>query len=92
VIASLFCECIFYEAQSLKDKRAVLQRILTRLRQRYNVSVAEIGYQDLWQRAEIAIVSVSSSRVACERELQKALEMMDSFPEIERTITRMEWY
>jgi uncharacterized protein YlxP (DUF503 family) len=92
VIVALNCECIIYDAQSLKDKRAVLQRILTRLKQRYNIAVAEIGYQDTWQRTEIAIVSVSSDRVACEREIQKALEMIDSFPEIERTVTTMEWY
>jgi uncharacterized protein YlxP (DUF503 family) len=92
VIAALSCECIIYEAQSLKEKRAVLQRILTRLKQRYNVSVAEVGYQDVWQRTEIAIVSVSSDRVVCEREMQKVLDMIDSFPEIERTITTMEWY
>lgn len=92
MIVALNCECIIYDAQSLKDKRAVLQRILTRLKQRYNIAVAEIGYQDTWQRTEIAIVSVSSDRVACEREIQKALEMIDSFPEIERTVTTMEWY
>ncbi|WP_034670099.1 DUF503 domain-containing protein [Ectobacillus panaciterrae] len=92
MIASLNCECIIYDAHSLKDKRAVLQRILTRLKQRYNISVAEVGYQDAWQRTEIAIVSVSSDRSVCEREVQKALEMIDSFPEIERTITTVEWY
>lgn len=92
MIASINCECVIYNAQSLKEKRAVLQRILTRLKQRYNIAVAEVGYQDVWQRTEIAIVSVSSDRVACEREVQKALEMIDSFPEIERTVTTMEWY
>ncbi|MFD3445507.1 DUF503 domain-containing protein [Microbacteriaceae bacterium 4G12] len=92
IVASLSCECILYNVQTLKEKRAILQRILTRLKQRYNVSVSEVGYQDVWQRTEIAIVSVASNRVACEREIQRSLEMIDSFPEIERTITRMEWY
>ncbi|MCP8969037.1 DUF503 domain-containing protein [Ectobacillus ponti] len=92
MIGSVFCECIIYDAASLKDKRAVLQRIITRLKQRYNVAVAETGFQDAWQRTEIAIVSVSSHRASCERELQKALEMIDSFPEIERTVTTMEWH
>ncbi|MFX3624662.1 MAG: DUF503 domain-containing protein [Ectobacillus sp.] len=92
MIASLNCECIIYDAHSLKEKRAVLQRILTRLRQRYNLSVAEVGYQDVWQRTEIALVAVSADRAVCEREIQKALEMIDSFPEIERTVTTLEWY
>ena len=56
------CECIIHDAHSLKEKRAVLQRILTRLKQKFNVSVAETDYQDLWQRTKIAIVAVSSSQ------------------------------
>lgn len=85
------CECIIYDAHSLKDKRAVLQRILTRLKQKYNVSVSEVDYQDVWQRTKIAIVAVTSSRVCTERELHNALKLIDSFPEIERTITEIDW-
>jgi uncharacterized protein len=84
-------ECMIYDAQSLKDKRAVLQRILTRLKQNFNVSVAEMEHQDVWQRTKISIVTVASSKVAAERELNHALRLIDSFPEIERTITEIEW-
>jgi uncharacterized protein YlxP (DUF503 family) len=92
IIAALQCECMIYDAHSLKEKRAVLQRIITRLKQRYNVSVSEIDHQDVWQRTKLAIVSVSSNRASSEKEIQRALEMIDSFPEIERTITTIEWY
>ncbi|MBT2654370.1 DUF503 domain-containing protein [Bacillus sp. ISL-18] len=85
------CECLIYNAHSLKEKRAVLQRILTRLKQRFNVSVAEVDYQDTWQRTKIAIAVVTSTRVATEQELQNAFKLIDSFPEIERTITEIEW-
>ena len=85
------CECMIYDAHSLKDKRAVLQRIITRLKQRFNVSVAEVDFQDVWQRTKIAIAVVTSTRTATEQELQKALKLIDSFPEIERTITEIEW-
>ena len=91
IVGLASCECIIYDAHSLKDKRAVLQRIITRLKQKYNVSVAEVDYQDVWQRAKIAIAAVSSARMSTERELQNALKMIDSFPEIERTITDIEW-
>ncbi|WP_042348858.1 DUF503 domain-containing protein [Bacillus massiliigorillae] len=84
-------EAIIYDAHSLKEKRAVLQRILTRLQQKYNVAVAEVDYQDLWQRTKIAVVTVSSSHIASEKELQRALKLVDSFPEIERTITDIQW-
>ncbi|MBU8877875.1 DUF503 family protein [Bacillus sp. FJAT-29790] len=91
IIGLAACECIIYDTHSLKEKRAVLQRILARLKQRYNVSVSEVDFQDVWQRTKIAIVTVSSSRVSTERELQYALKLIDSFPEIERTITDIEW-
>jgi uncharacterized protein YlxP (DUF503 family) len=91
IIGSAECECIIHNAHSLKEKRAVLKRVLTRLKQKYNVSVAEIDYQDVWQRTKVAIVAVTSSQKATEREIQNALKFLDSFPELERTITDIEW-
>lgn len=91
IIGAAIVECIIYDAHSLKEKRAVLQRIMTRLKQKFNVSVAEVGYQDVWQRAKIAIAAVTGGRTATEQELQNALRLIDSFPEIERTITEIEW-
>lgn len=91
IVGVAVCECMIYDAHSLKDKRAVLQRILTRLKQKYNVSVSEVGYQDVWQRTKIAICAVTSIRTSTEKELQNALKLIDSFPEIERTITEIEW-
>ncbi len=92
MIGFIRCECLIYNAQSLKEKRMVLQRILTRLKQRYNVSVSELDYQDLWQRTEIGIAAVASSRAAAEKELERALKMIDSYPEIERAQTSYEWF
>ncbi|MEO2075053.1 MAG: DUF503 domain-containing protein [Bacillus sp. (in: firmicutes)] len=91
IIGVAECECIIYDAHSLKEKRAVLQRILTRLKQKFNVSVAEVDFQDVWQRTKIAIAVVTSNRVSTEMELQNALKLIDSFPEIERTITEIDW-
>ena len=91
MICFVECECIIYDAQSLKDKRAVLQRVLTRLKQKFNISIAEVDYQDVWQRTKIAIVIVSSSKIISEKEMQRVLEHLDSFPEIERALTNLEW-
>ena len=91
IVGLAVCECIIYDAHSLKEKRAVLQRILSRLKQKFNVSVSEVDYQDMWQRTKIEITAETSNRVMTELELQNALKLIDSFPEIERTITRFEW-
>jgi uncharacterized protein YlxP (DUF503 family) len=49
------------ESHSLKDKRRVVKSLTQRVQARFNVSVAEVADQELWQSAEIGIVAVSSS-------------------------------
>ena len=44
---------------SLKGKRQVVKSLVTRLRKEFNVSVAEVGAQDVWQTAVIGVVCVS---------------------------------
>ena len=57
-------------AHSLKDKRHTVKSLKDRLRNRFNVAVAEIDYQDLWQRALVSAVTVSSDRKHAEQVLQ----------------------
>lgn len=71
-------------AHSLKEKRAVLQRMLTRTRQKFNVSIAEIEHQNVWQRTKLSLVAVASSKEATEREIQRALNFLQSNPEWEQ--------
>jgi uncharacterized protein YlxP (DUF503 family) len=74
-------------ARSLKDKRMVLRRVKDRLK-KFNVAVSEVEHQDLWQRAALAVVTVSTDRAHADRELTAAAD------EIERVepglITRTE--
>ncbi|WP_243386905.1 DUF503 domain-containing protein [Bacillus kexueae] len=91
MIGYVECECIIYDAQSLKEKRAVLQRVTMRLKNSFNIAVSELEYQDVWQRTKLGLVSISSSRTVTEQELTKALKLLDSFPELERTVTTFEW-
>ena len=58
------------DARSLKEKRMVISRIKGRLRSRHNVAVAELDYQDKWQRATIGVVSIGSSRQVVEQTLE----------------------
>ena len=48
-------------SRSLKEKRAALRPIVEGIRHRFHLSVAEVGYQDTWQRAEVGISVVSDS-------------------------------
>lgn len=76
-------EFIIQTAHSLKEKRAVLQRMITRTKQKFNVSVAEIDHQDVWQRTCLAVVTVSSSKEAADREMNHAIHYLQSNPEWE---------
>ncbi len=58
------------DAHSLKDKRHVVQGLKDRLRHRFNVAVAEIDCQDLWQRAVVAAVTVSADRARASQVLE----------------------
>lgn len=60
-------------AHSLKEKRAVVQKVRDRLRSRFNVAVAELDHQDVWQQATLGVVSISNSQVLLESVFQKVL-------------------
>jgi hypothetical protein len=62
MIAFLTLELHIEAARSLKDKRQVVRSLKDRLRASFNVSVAELDPSDIWNRASIGVVSVSSSR------------------------------
>ncbi len=83
-------ECMLYEGNSLKEKRSLIKRIIAKLRNEFNVSIAELDYHDLWQRTKLGIVTISNERDFSEKIIQRALDVLDSFPEIERTITNIE--
>ena len=61
-VAFLTLEIRIEGAHSLKDKRQVVRSMKDRLRAKFNVAVAELETTDLWQRATIGAVSISSSR------------------------------
>ena len=73
-IGVLTLEIVLQNSHSLKDKRHVVKGLKDRLRGKFNVAVAEIDYQDMWQRALVAAVTVSSSRGHAEKVLQSVEE------------------
>ena len=76
VIAVLRVELHVPYAQSLKDKRMVLRRVKDRL-QKFNVAVAEVEHQDLWQRAELGVVAISTTAEHVEQVLASAADEID---------------
>ena len=73
VVALLSLELHIAGAQSLKDKRMVLRSVKDRLR-KFNVAVAELEHQDLWQRAGLGIVTIAATEAQAERELASVVD------------------
>lgn len=69
-IGVLTLELRLNHSHSLKDKRHVVQGLKDRLRRKFNIAVAEIDCQELWQRAVVAAVTVSGDRARAAQVLQ----------------------
>ncbi len=78
VVALLNVEILVPGSSSLKEKRSVLKRIKDRSRNKFNVSVAEVAFQDKWQRAQLAFATVSNDYKRAEETLQNVFKMLDS--------------
>ena len=59
------------EAYSLKDKRRVIKSLKDRVAGQMNVSVAEVGQQEVWNRAELAFITVAAEKKVVERRLSE---------------------
>jgi len=65
-------------SHSLKEKRAVVRKVRDRIRSRFNVAVAELDHQDVWQRATLGVVSISSSQQLLETVFHQVLAEAES--------------
>ncbi len=65
-------------AFSLKDKRRIVQSVVSRLRTRAQISSAEVDVNDSWKSAEIGIAIVSGERRHVEQLMQTAIELVES--------------
>ncbi|MBN1399748.1 MAG: DUF503 domain-containing protein [Anaerolineae bacterium] len=65
-------------SRSLKDKRQVLRSIQAKVRNQFNVSIAEVDNQDSWQLATLALACVSSDRGYAHALLERVVQFVDS--------------
>jgi uncharacterized protein YlxP (DUF503 family) len=90
-VGVLTLELRLEHAHSLKDKRQVVQSLKQRLRHKFNVAVAEIDGQELWQRATLAAVTVSPSRDFAEKVLRSVEDEAASLLGGTLADTNVEW-
>ncbi|MHB8844136.1 MAG: DUF503 domain-containing protein [Nitrospirota bacterium] len=70
------------ESGSLKTKRHSLKSLKDRIRNKFNVSVAEVGDNDLWQKTSLAVAAVSNDKSHLNQTLDHVLNLVRSVPEV----------
>lgn len=78
-------------SRSLKEKRMVIRSLKDRIRNRFNVSVAETGHQDVWGRAELTVALVASDRGAADSLLDGVDRLMEGESRAVIVDTQREW-
>ncbi len=76
-------------SNSLKEKRMVIRSVKEKLKSKFNVSVSEVGDQNLWQSAQIAVVMVAPDQKQVEKVMQNVINFVEvNFPDIHINIYR----
>lgn len=83
-------ELFIPDGHSLKDKRRVLQSVKTRVRDKFNVSVAEVGDQDLWQKAILGLACVANESTHVNQVLDQAVNLIRAVPTIQLVRSHIE--
>jgi len=90
-ISLLTIELMIPWARSLKDKRSAVRGLKDRLRSSFNASVAEVAFQDKWQRATIAVCIVDSDRRQLESAMNRVRQLTEEAQDLEVTGIHQEW-
>ncbi|MFW6015465.1 MAG: DUF503 domain-containing protein [bacterium] len=69
---------LIFDSYSLKDKRSVIKSIISKTHQKYNISISEVGSNELHNKGEIGFCCISSSSFVCEQIIQSVLNFIES--------------
>jgi uncharacterized protein len=90
VVGLCTVELFIAESRSLKDKRQVLHSLKDRLHAKFNLSVAEVDGQDLWQKAVLGMACVANEGGHVNQVLEQALNVIKGMPAVEVVRTKLE--
>lgn len=83
IVAIVELDLHIYEANSLKEKRSVIKSLIERLRSRFNISVGEVGDNDLWNRSKIGISAVANDSKYINGLISRVLKFIDGDSRVE---------
>ncbi len=83
IVCSCEIEILIYESNSLKEKRQVVKSIIERIKSKFNASVAEVGYNELWNRSLLGLALVSNNKRLCDASISKIISFIDNDERVE---------
>jgi uncharacterized protein YlxP (DUF503 family) len=92
VVGVLRITLYVHGASSLKDKRQVLRKVIDRVRARYNVAIAEVGDQDIWQTAVVGVCAVANDHSFVNEVLDKIVRDAGQIAEVVKREMEIETY
>ena len=90
-VSLLTIELMIPWARSLKDRRSAVRGLKDRLRSRFNASVAEVAYQDKWQRAAIAVCMLGSDRRQLESDMARVRQLCEEAQDLQIADMVQQW-
>jgi uncharacterized protein YlxP (DUF503 family) len=91
-LGMLTVELMISASHSLKERRTVVNSLKERIRNRHNVSIAESGPNNVWQRADLNIACVADTQSTVEHILRSVIHLIDDEPRCELICPRIEYY
>jgi uncharacterized protein len=82
-VGLLQLELFISESGSLKEKRFVLKSLKTRIRNKFNVSIAEVDHLDKWQRTVLGIALVCNERKFIDKTMNQILNLVDDVADLQ---------
>jgi len=90
IVGLLTLDLHIFESHSLKEKRFVIKSLIDRIKNKFNVSVAEVDANDLWQRSVIGIAFVSNETVMVHKVFEQIKNLVVSIHAVELLDSQME--
>ena len=78
-VGYLVLELHLPQPASLKEKRSIIKSLISRMRNTFNVSVAEVGHLDLWQRSCLAVAVVSGEKSLVEKTFASVTAFVEQY-------------
>jgi len=79
-----------HDCHSLKEKRKIIKAVISRLRNAFNASVAEVGSNDVYQKAEIGFALAGNDRMLVNSKIDKMFNFVEELGLAEVVDTEME--